>query len=141
MDSAVSLVLVLILGACVPSVSVGTPIRASSVDQIKIGQSTKSDVITLFGEPAQQSLTPKGSQATDIWSYNYNQIGNTIVAPFYAKGGEQHSQNLTISFSGNKVIDCIFSESVGSGTEVVGVPSSLSATPAKSTQRRCGVTD
>lgn len=85
----------LALAACMPGTKMGDPIRVSAVDQIKIGSSTQQDVISLLGEPAHQSITPtigqsakaRNAHPTEVWTYDYVQVHNSIIAPYYLRAG------------------------------------------------------
>ena len=75
-------------------VSNGTKIERSNVDQIVQGKTTKTEMITTFGNPLSQSFGPEGKLSM-IWFYVH-------VGPF-GLGMEQ--QNLAVLFNENEVVE------------------------------------
>lgn len=91
------MILALALAGCVTSY--GTPIQQASVDQIQVGQTSRQDVVGMFGPPIAVSRNHDGSE---ILSWAYASTGLT---------SRRVTQTLTVTFDqGGTVSDFTQSE-------------------------------
>lgn len=72
----------------------GTKIEKSNVEKIVAGKTTKTEMITVFGNPLSQSFNSDGKLSM-IWFYVY-------VGPF---GTGMEQQNLAVLFDENEVVE------------------------------------
>jgi outer membrane protein assembly factor BamE (lipoprotein component of BamABCDE complex) len=84
-------VVLMIAGGCVSS---GHKIQSDLVKRIRVGITTKSDVIALFGEPPERPVAGR----TETWVYAYAKNS----------GFGSSSQNLDLRFENDVVVICRF---------------------------------
>jgi hypothetical protein len=97
--------------------SVGTNIDTSKISKIKKGVTTEADLLNLFGEPNQQSVSGNGLQTME-WTYVQSNITAQSFIPVVGDvfgGAKSANKSLRVTLGGNgKVQD--FSANFG-GTE------------------------
>ena len=95
MNYFLRIIVVLIISITMMScASNGTKIEKSNVEKIVAGKTTKTEMITVFGNPLSQSFNSDGKLSM-IWFYVY-------VGPF---GTGMEHQNLAVLFDENEVVE------------------------------------
>jgi outer membrane protein assembly factor BamE (lipoprotein component of BamABCDE complex) len=95
MNYFLRIIVVLIISITMMScASNGTKIEKSNVEKIVAGKTTKTEMITVFGNPLSQSFNSDGKLSM-IWFYVY-------VGPF---GTGMEQQNLAVLFDENEVVE------------------------------------
>ena len=95
MNYFLRIIVVLIISITMMScASNGTKIEKSNVEKIVAGKTTKTEMITVFGNPLSQSFNSDGKLSM-IWFYVY-------VGPF---GTGMEQQNLAVLFDDNEVVE------------------------------------
>ncbi|HEX3860634.1 MAG TPA: hypothetical protein VHY35_02980 [Stellaceae bacterium] len=102
---------------CIPPTTTGSRFNIGYVDQIIIGTTTKSDVISSMGPPPAKFSNYGDNGETWIWSYESAGGGGPVLT---YKGSKL--QALRISFDGNVVTDCMLATSDADGTVCNGAP-------------------
>jgi hypothetical protein len=74
------------LGAGCANLQIGAPIPVNAVQRIRPGYTTKTEILSLFGQPLRNVPGPEG----EIWVYRYLDGKNT-------------AQELVVSFNGSHV--------------------------------------
>lgn len=140
----------------------GRPFDASKADQIKIGTTTKKEVVELLGPPHTTALTPMagyapgmqtmpmapmqgmpgpmgGDKDTEYWTYQYEKRGALITSPFTG-GGSGTGVSLQLTFKKDVVSECILTNTELKSS-ISMIPYYTSGSNAGTThQRRCGET-
>jgi outer membrane protein assembly factor BamE (lipoprotein component of BamABCDE complex) len=91
----VSLILPLILASCgfIPFYALGKKFNPARTSELVKGESTREDVLRLFGKPAASSIADVATARS--WSYSYTYLGNLGV----------ERGNLEVFFKDNRVED------------------------------------
>ena len=84
------LITILLITSCV---SIGNKIQASALEKIRIGETTKTEMIKTFGMPQSQLFVSENG-LTMIWQYIY-------MGPF---GVSTEQQNLAVLFDENEKV-------------------------------------
>ena len=84
----------------------GTPVRhlASDASLVVVGSSTKSDVLTVLGDPDDQQVE---SDTVERWIYHEERASGFQKTPYVGKmfGVKSHSR-IIVTFKGDIVSDC-----------------------------------
>ena len=94
---------VLILSGCYHK-----PVRnlASDAALIKVGQSTRDDVLAFLGEPDEQQVVGKG---VEKWLYREKTATNLESAPMVGKYfGSPQIGRVVVTLEGDRVVDCAY---------------------------------
>lgn len=101
--------LLLVLAGCVSTGNLALKEENTTTLQQKIvkGQTTKAEVITMFGEPQSRSIDNTG---IETWIYSYGQsrpdaMNFVPYASLLASGSTQTTRTMTISFTKSGVVD------------------------------------
>ena len=75
---AILLILVLAGAGCTytPGSSEGTQISSAKVQELKIGQTTESDLMRLFGSPTKRE---RRADETEVWQYTHTRVLNPTL--------------------------------------------------------------
>lgn len=139
---AAALVLAVWFSACVTA-KYGTPFDVSKADGIVIGKSTKADVIAAIGQPHSNELLPLASSKdasaapTEKWNYFYA-VGNTFYESDRSTSTSLQGVELDITFTDDKVIDCIISGTATERQTFDGHVTASDQMTSRKRQRRCG---
>ena len=95
MKNVLNIIFILFFSVLMAScASSGKIIEQSNVEKIVIGETSKKDMVNMFGSPLSQSFGTDGKLSM-IWYYVY-------VGPF---GIGMKQQNLAVLFDGNEVVE------------------------------------
>ncbi len=85
-----------------------TPVRhiASDVGLLKIGESSRDDVLTYLGSPDQQSVLEDGTEKWLFKEYESSMVKNTPVVGKYF--GPKNYGTVLVVLKNDVVVDCIF---------------------------------
>jgi len=75
--------LLAVLIGCYPTFRIGTPPRTNQLDTLKLGDSTKADVLLALGQPQGDGATrfaPGGPTLRTIWFYDYTESDAAVIA-------------------------------------------------------------
>jgi hypothetical protein len=138
----------------------GRPFDVSKANEIKIGKTTKKEVVELLGPPLTSGLTPMagfapgmqtmmmapmegvpgplgGARDTEYWSYQHSKRGGLVTSPFTG-AGTGTGVSLQITFKNDVVSDCIITNTESTGS-VMFAPYYASGQDQGTThQHRCG---
>lgn len=97
--------------------TIGNPFDLEAIGAIKVGESTKSDVRTVFGEP--DSVSTRTNWGWESWTYSFSAVQSggpedfiPFVRWFLPMRSQVHRRLVTISFRGDKVSSCMFHEDI-----------------------------
>ena len=123
-----ALVAALLIGCA----SSGTPYDPAKTTALKRGETTREDVVHLFGQPPTRTQHADGRESY-IYTYVHSQVSGKTFIPVYgafAGGARTHVQILTVNFDhAGKVSD--FSSTVSGNTTSMGVSSAVAASEAE----------
>lgn len=111
------------LGGCLAggssrTVESGTYVHPSTLQSVKVGQSTKNNVLMMLGEPSRKIKTEKGGE---IWRYYYTKTKKSNGYVLFVFGGsntESTTQTTAVRFNSEGVVDEIWRDDKGGA----GVP-------------------
>ncbi len=110
------------LGGCLAggssrTVESGTYVHPSTLQSVKVGESTKNNVLMMLGEPSRKIKTEKGGE---IWRYYYTKTKKSNGYVLFVFGGsntESTTQTTAVRFNSEGVVDEIWRDDKG-GTSV-----------------------
>lgn len=76
----------------------GSPIAIEDVRSIKVGSTTKADIMRMFGSPNTRQGTPDGRET---WVYSYASTKTFMLTPSDTSGA-----SVGVTFNGNVVSSC-----------------------------------
>ncbi|QTF10883.1 hypothetical protein HC231_19255 [Brenneria izadpanahii] len=93
--------------------SIKNETQQSIASKITNGRTTKSDIERQFGEPTRKTALDSNE---DMWLYsimnsNMSAISYIPIVGIFSNGTDVKSKSLTVTFKGDKVENCSFSES------------------------------
>lgn len=79
--AVLGLAVVALLVGCAPTVKFGSPPRTDHLDTLKVGASSKADVLLALGEPRGNGVTRLSAEATPrtIWFYEYTETAGKVA--------------------------------------------------------------
>lgn len=104
----------MLVTGCATTHNIGNEFDSGAINKIKTGVSTKSDVLSLMGQPFRKNTSPDG---ISIWSYLLTTSTSTrtaknyipLVGGLYGGKYERESKDLTISFNKSNVVEqCMY---------------------------------
>jgi outer membrane protein assembly factor BamE (lipoprotein component of BamABCDE complex) len=109
------------LGGCLAggssrTVESGTYVHPSTLQSVKVGQSTKDNVLMMLGEPSRKIKTDKGGE---IWRYYYTKTKKSngyVLFVFGGSNSESTTQTTAVRFNSEGVVDEIWRDDKGGAT-------------------------
>ncbi|MBL0869189.1 MAG: outer membrane protein assembly factor BamE [Phycisphaerales bacterium] len=106
------------LGGCLAggssrTVESGTYVHPSTLQSVKVGQSTKDNVLMMLGEPSRKIKTDKGGE---IWRYFYTKTKKSngyVLFVFGGSNSESTTQTTAVRFNSEGVVDEIWRDDKG----------------------------
>lgn len=110
--------LILPLGGCLAggssrTVESGTYVHPSTLQSVKVGESTKNNVLMMLGEPSRKIKTEKGGE---IWRYYYTKTKKSngyVLFVFGGSNSESTTQTTAVRFNSEGVVDEVWRDDKG----------------------------
>lgn len=110
--------LILPLGGCLAggssrTVESGTYVHPSTLQSVKVGQSTKDNVLMMLGEPSRKIKAEKGGE---IWRYYYTKTKKSngyVLFVFGGSNSESTTQTTAVRFNSEGVVEDIWRDDNG----------------------------
>lgn len=115
MRVAAILLAVALIAGCVTS---GTNVTESQIQELKKGQTTYSDALSIMGKPDEISRNSDGTR-TATYSYAHSQVDGKTFIPYagaFIGGSHGQTKTVTLNFDTNNVLK---DYSVSEGTQEI----------------------